>query len=59
MPSRTIKFSMSFTELATFRRLVTLMEQVEAHADQECDRALGDLVESARVDLLRLRETDA
>lgn len=55
---RTIKINMSFTELGAYRRLATFLEQVERHADDQCDLALKELVDETRTDLLRLREAE-
>jgi hypothetical protein len=48
----TIKLTL--TETDAFRRLVTFLETIEAHADEHCDLALKDLVEDARSDLAEL-----
>lgn len=53
--ARHATINVSFTELAPFRRLVTFLEDVEGHADEECDIALKALVDDAREDLLRMR----
>lgn len=51
---RTAKVSLSLTETDAFRRLVTLLEQVETHADEQCDIALKGLAEDCRSDLAEL-----
>lgn len=50
-----VECKVSLTETEPFRRLVTFVEEVERYADEECDLALKDLVESVREDLLRTR----
>lgn len=48
--ARVVEISM--TELPAFRRLVTFLEEAEAHADEQCDIALKELVDDCREDLL-------
>lgn len=54
---RAAKVHVSLTETDAFRRLVSLLEDVEHHADEQCDLALKDIVEDCRDDLARLRGT--
>jgi hypothetical protein len=48
------KFRLSVTEMPHFRRLVEFVEEVERHADEECDLALKEIVRLLRSDLLHL-----
>lgn len=48
---------MSATEMDQFRRLVVFLEEVEAHADEQCDLALKAHVERAREHLLGLHDS--
>lgn len=54
MPAE-IKMAVSLTETGAFRRLVSFAEDVETHADEECDVALQALVHELHDDLLRMR----
>lgn len=46
------RVAISLTETVAFRRLVDFVEQVEEHADEQCDIALSTLVDDCRQDLL-------
>jgi hypothetical protein len=52
MARHTIKLSV--TEMPHFRRLIEFVADVERHADEQCDLALGETVRSLRIDLLQL-----
>lgn len=48
------KIKLSVTEMPHFRRLIEFVADVERHADEQHDLALGEVVRSLRIDLLCL-----
>ena len=48
--------AITLTETGEFRRLVTMLEDVERHADDECDVALQEIARDCRTDLAELQE---